>query len=76
MLDSLDDYVVAHDKSIVNFEYLIDDKPDTITKLNGRGILYSQPWNIKETDYTVANNKRIDNWQDFLKTLKEMEKEE
>jgi 5'-nucleotidase len=71
VLDSSDDYVVAHDKSLVNFDYLIDDNGKIVESLGyDRAVLFDEPWNKSFTNYTFENERRIMNWKDFLVTVK------
>lgn len=47
--DDIDDYVVAHDKSLILADVLIDDNPKNVTMFTGRGILFLRPWNERYT---------------------------
>lgn len=48
------DIVFCADKSLVNGDWLIDDKVENVTSVGEKGILFSQPWN-EGYENTVAN---------------------
>lgn len=50
-------YVFTRNKSIVNADWLIDDKPDNLLGFQGVGILFDAPHNQNETRY-----HRVKNW--------------
>lgn len=52
-------YVFTRNKSIVNADYLIDDKPDNFHEFRGKAILFEAPHNHAEVDFP-----RVKNWQD------------
>lgn len=58
------DVIVAHDKSMIRGDLLIDDKPEN---LRGHvGLLFDQPWNKEST------LPRVYDWQGVLKKVEEM----
>ena len=60
-IDNRKNYFEAVDKSVFIGEYIIDDKFDNVVNFNGKGILYSQPWNLKENW-----NRRCNNWKSVI----------
>ena len=61
--------VVASNKDLVSFDYLIDDRAATLVKLSRpkRGILFAQPWN--DIDVLPEHTMRVDGWDNVVKTL-------
>lgn len=52
--------VFCGDKTIVDADYLIDDRPRHFAKFKGQGLLFSAPHNAGETGYTrVASWKEV-----------------
>ena len=52
--------VFCGDKTIVDADYLIDDRPRHFSKFKGHGLLFSAPHNADETGYTrVASWKEV-----------------
>jgi 5'(3')-deoxyribonucleotidase/uncharacterized protein with PQ loop repeat len=51
--------VFCGDKTIVDADYLIDDRPRHFAKFKGKGLLFSAPHNAGETGYT-----RVASWQE------------
>jgi len=51
--------VFCGDKTIVDADYLIDDRPRHFAKFRGQALLFSAPHNAGETRYT-----RVASWQD------------
>jgi 5'-nucleotidase len=51
--------VFCGDKTIVDADYLIDDRPRHFAKFRGQGLLFSAPHNAGETRYT-----RVGSWKD------------
>lgn len=60
-IESRNDYIEIHDKSLLLGDYLVDDNLNTVKKFRGAGILYTQPWN-KRFKYA----KRANNWHQVL----------
>jgi 5'-nucleotidase len=63
--DDMDEYVVAHDKSLIRGELLIDDKYDNIISFDGLGWLYNEPWNQQ-----YMYSPRVNNWQKIMEKIK------
>jgi 5'(3')-deoxyribonucleotidase len=51
--------VFCGDKTIVDADYLIDDRPRHFAKFKGQALLFSAPHNAGETGYT-----RVASWQE------------
>jgi 5'(3')-deoxyribonucleotidase len=51
--------VFCGDKTIVDADYLIDDRPRHFAKFRGQGLLFSAPHNAGETRYT-----RVGSWKE------------
>jgi 5'(3')-deoxyribonucleotidase len=51
--------VFCGDKSIIQADYLIDDNSYNFKAFKGKGILFTSPHNIFETEYA-----RVNNWQE------------
>jgi 5'(3')-deoxyribonucleotidase/uncharacterized protein with PQ loop repeat len=52
--------VFCGDKTIVDADYLIDDRPHHFAKFGGQALLFSAPHNVGETSYTrVASWKEV-----------------
>ena len=54
--------VFCGDKSILNADFLIDDRARHFRRFKGEGILFSSPHNALVTAY-----RRVDNWLDVEK---------
>jgi 5'(3')-deoxyribonucleotidase len=64
------DFIQALDKSLIDCDYLIDDRPENIESTRGMGILYSQPHNQNfEWKY------RANNWEEVVQIIEGLEKE-
>ena len=50
--------VFCGDKSIINADYLVDDRPRHFERFIGQGVLFSGPHNLAETRYPRVNNWR------------------
>lgn len=59
------DVIVAHDKSIIKGDILIDDNIKNCESFSGKSILFAQPWN-KTSSYTFF---RADGWPDVIQYL-------
>jgi len=60
-------FMFVRNKSGFNGDLLVDDKPKNIDLMDGRGILFSAPHNLKETDYVRANNwEELDDFFDNM----------
>lgn len=53
-------YVFTRTKSIVNADWLIDDKPANFSGFQGEALLFDAPHNQNETEYT-----RVLNWKEI-----------
>jgi len=60
------DYIEIRDKSLLKGDYMIDDNYDNCRGFTGYGYLMKAPWNVKYTWY-----HRAENWEDFIKIMKE-----
>lgn len=60
-LDTMENFYLAYDKSLILCDYLIDDKYENVETAHGKGILVSQPWNQKY-DWKL----RANNWKEIL----------
>lgn len=58
------DVIVAHDKSIVKGDILIDDNLKNCENFQGKSILFAQPWNN-----VVSPFFRADGWPDVIQYL-------
>lgn len=61
------DLVVAHDKSLINANLLIDDYDGNFTGWNGYGILFSAPYNVSFE--TPANIVRAEHWGEAVELV-------
>lgn len=59
------DLVIAHDKSLIIGDIMIDDNPNNLNEFRGKGILFAQPWN----DNTITPCFRADGWPDVIQYL-------
>jgi 5'(3')-deoxyribonucleotidase/uncharacterized protein with PQ loop repeat len=59
-------YVFCGDKSILNADFLIDDRPRHFEHFVGAGILFTAPHNVNR-----SAKLRADNWQDVTRILRE-----
>lgn len=60
------DVVFAHAKHRAQFDYLVDDKTETVLKVGAAGLLFDQPWNQDAPKY-VRRMKSYGEILDFLK---------
>lgn len=58
------DLVVAHDKSIINADIMIDDNVKNCENFKGKSILFAQPWNEGSNTWF-----RADGWADVIQYL-------
>ena len=56
------DIVIAHDKSLIKGDVLIDDGPHNFQGFNGIKVLFNQPWNHEP--YRAV---RVRNWKHIVK---------
>jgi 5'(3')-deoxyribonucleotidase len=54
-------FVFCGDKSIICADYLIDDHAFNLRTFKGKGLLFSAPHNMLETEFT-----RVNNWAEVL----------
>ena len=47
-IKDMSEYMVVTKKSFINADILIDDRTKNLQEFSGNGILFSQPWNIKD----------------------------
>lgn len=72
-LDKRENFVQAFDKTLINFDYLIDDSWENVQSViknpNKRAILFNKPWNTsKQDNYREMGFRynRLDNWEDII----------
>ena len=54
-------FVFCGDKSIIGTDYLIDDHAFNLRTFSGKGLLFTAPHNLSETEFT-----RVNNWSEVL----------
>lgn len=54
-------FVFCGDKSIIGTDYLIDDHAFNLRTFKGKGLLFTAPHNVDETEFT-----RVNNWAEVL----------
>lgn len=59
------DVIVAHDKSVIKGDILIDDNIVNCNDFSGKAILFAQPWNTAP----LTGHFRADNWPDVIQYL-------
>jgi 5'(3')-deoxyribonucleotidase/uncharacterized protein with PQ loop repeat len=59
-------YIFCGDKSILNADFLVDDRPRHFEHFRGTGILFTAPHNVNR-----AAKLRADNWRDVVRILHE-----
>ena len=60
------DVIIAHDKSVINADIMIDDNYKNLETFQGKTkILFAQPWN----NVPVGNYFRADDWPDVIQFL-------
>jgi len=59
-------YIFCGDKSILNADFLVDDRPRHFEHFRGTGILFTAPHNVHR-----AAKLRADNWRDVVRILHE-----
>lgn len=60
-IESKKDYIEAEDKSLINFNVLLDDRYENVKNLSGKkGVLFNRPWNLNY-NYRL----RVNNWEQF-----------
>ena len=57
-------YIFCGDKSILNADFLVDDRPRHFEHFRGTGILFTAPHNVNRPAKLRANN-----WQDVVRIL-------
>jgi 5'(3')-deoxyribonucleotidase/uncharacterized protein with PQ loop repeat len=58
-------YIFCGDKSILNADFLVDDRPRHFANFRGTGILFTAPHNVNR-----PAKRRADNWSDVVRILK------
>ena len=48
-IENKDDLIVASEKSLIIADMIIDDKYENVYYFNGKGVLFTKPWNKSET---------------------------
>ena len=72
ILDDANDYIEAKDKTLVKFDFLIDDKPKTLLDYKlGVPIVFTRPWN-KDIDH----KPRVNSWLEIVDLFRMMAKKE
>lgn len=65
------DLIIAHDKSLINVDVLIDDKLWNVQSFPRRAILFDSPWNRHNPDGTTAAvAERAFSWFDVVGLLR------
>ncbi len=59
------DVIVAHDKSVIKADIMIDDNISNCNGFSGVSILFAQPWNTSPQ----TGHYRADNWPDVIQYL-------
>lgn len=59
------DVVFTHSKHRAQFDYLVDDKLETVMSIGAAGILFDQPWNQHAPDYV----RRVKSYEEILQFL-------
>lgn len=62
------DYIEAHDKGLIKYDYIVDDNPMNIINASGIGLIYHRSWNAS------FQNKypRVYNWKEIVQYFKEV----
>jgi len=55
--------IFAHDKSVIDADYMIDDGLHNLRNFRGTGIVFDRPWNRKTLIYRIY--RRVYNWLDI-----------
>jgi len=63
-IDSIEDYIEAKDKSLIKFDFLIDDNYKNVSRYKN-SFLFNAPWNKK-----YFHAQRIKNWREFIDARK------
>jgi len=61
-------YVFCGDKTIVDADYLIDDRPGHLQKFKGQGLLFSAPHNAGETQF-----RRVSSWREIREVFRSID---
>jgi 5'-nucleotidase len=61
------DAILANDKSWVNGDLLVDDRPKNLIDFHSGGILFDQPWNQEH-----KGHHRVFNWIELVDLIKEL----
>ena len=64
LIDDKKDYFECHDKSLINYSLLIDDRYDNVINNRENNILFNAPWNLKY-DF----KRRANDWSEILEML-------
>jgi 5'-nucleotidase len=59
------DLIVAHDKSIIKADIMIDDNVKNCESFSGFAIVFGQPWN----SHAASQHLRADDWADVIQLL-------
>ena len=72
ILEDSKDYIEAKDKTLVKFDFLIDDKPQTLLDYKlGVPIAFTRPWNK-----SMNHNPRVNNWEEIVDLFRIMAEKE
>jgi len=72
ILEDSKDYIEAKDKTLVKFDFLIDDKPQTLLDYKlGVPIAFTRPWNK-----SINHNPRVNNWEEIVDLFRIMAEKE
>ena len=82
-LDKRENFVHAYDKTLINMDFLIDDRWENVQEFiqdpNKRAILFEKPWNTSKKDnYDEVDNRYIrkNNWKEIIDYFHMLKKEE
>ena len=72
ILDDANDYIEAKDKTLVKFDFLIDDKPKTISDYKlGVPVVFTRPWNKD-----MNHQPRVNSWLEIVDLFRIMAEKE
>jgi len=72
ILDDANDYIEAKDKTLVKFDFIIDDKPKTISDYKlGVPVVFTRPWNKD-----MNHQPRVNSWLEIVDLFRIMAEKE
>lgn len=57
--------IIAHDKHLLQGDFLIDDRGSNLTGFKGHGILLNKPWNQYYKPNPYRQFSRVNNWDEI-----------